>query len=957
MSQTETDQDQEQSPTAGLRAPKLLGASVAFLGGTVLISWYLYTLELVTLPTMWVPMQYNSAIGFVLTGLAVVAHCVGRRRTALTFGALAAGLGSVALAEQALGRQFEIISQLVGRDTNGEAPALMAPNTAVCFSLAGGLILVASFRGTSQRWRNTAMGVMASLLAAAGFVGLLSFVLNNDMAQGWARFTEMDVHTGLAFVGLGVAFFGMVGHFRTQSINRRLPPWAAWAAGGGVGLLIVGIWVGLTSSEDRLRVMATTRTHEAALTHANQLMQSHLRTLERLSRLFEADGGRSPETLARDVEIFVGDTPGLVGLVQVDTAGEVEFIRGPGAAGDEWAQTIVDSPVVKQLVTDVERSGGVATSDPYPLRGEVDAFFVAVPITDADADTADGFLLVEHAVQPFFDFVFADGVGRSFNVELSTENGLVFYRSYDAYTTPRRHVSSMRSAEEATGRLAFGSQIWGLQGAADPYWMTGRRSASNTLILWVGMFLAASITFAVRKSELLGQRAASLESANRTIADRSDSLRAANESLEEQARNLRATEERLRRTAREKRRVLDSLSAFLVGVDSEGVVTEWNFVSSELFGLRSSETLGRRFDSLNLPWDPEAIKVSVQECHESGNRIRRDNVSVDFGAQDEARIVSFTINPTQEERGQGFSIIGADVTERRMLEMQLHHAQKLESVGTLAAGIAHEINTPMQFVSDNVRFLSQSVNPIIGVLQLVPGLIEESRNGTADEEMFRLVEEMLSDVDIDFVADEMPMAIDETLEGVERVTTIVRAMKDFSHPGSDGAASADINEAIETTLAVARNEYKYHADVVTDFGELDAVECWVADLNQVFLNLLVNGTHAIREKLGDNNSERGVIRIETRTDADMVEIRFSDTGTGIPEEVQAQIFDQFYTTKEVGRGTGLGLAIARAVIVEKHGGTLTFETEKGKGTTFIVRVPVKQQEAMEEVPSEAHPVC
>lgn len=941
-------------PAHKLKTPKLLGASVAFLGGMVLISWYLYTLELVTLPTLWVPMQYNTAVGFVLTGLAVVAHCVGRRRTALVCGAMAAGLGSVALAEQALGRQFDLVSMLVGRSTTGTPAPLMAPNTALCFSIAGGIVLVGSIKGTTQRWRTTTMSVMAALLASAGFVGLISYILNNDMSSGWTSFTKMEVHTGLAFVGLGVAFFGMVGHFRTRTTARQLPHWAAWAAGGGVGLLILGIWVGLTSSEDHLRVMATTRTNDTVLKHANQFTQTHLRGLQRLAGAFAREGSRAPEALKRDVQLFVGDMPGFVGLTWVDEQGTPVFVHGPGTAGEDWGREVASHAVVKELLRRSRSTGASATSDPAPVNGRVETFFICMPVSHAGE--WNGFLVAEHAVEPYFDRVFAEGVGRSFNVELQTENGTVFYRSTEKGVSQPKLAGGGPPEEGTVGRLAFGDRIWILTGEVDPFWTTGKRSASNTLILWVGIFLAAAIVFAVRKSELLGQRAASLEVANRTIEERSNLLREANDSLQEQAANLRATEERLRRTAREKRRVLDSLSAFLIGVDGDGIVTEWNFVSSELFGLRSSETLGREFASLNLPWEGETIIKSVMECNETGDRIRRDNISIDLGAQEDPRVVSFTINPTQEGRGQGFSIIGADVTERRMLEMQLHHSQKLESVGTLAAGIAHEINTPMQFVSDNVRFLSQSVNPIIGVLQLVPGLIEEARKGEPDQDLLNLIEQMLGDVDIDFVADEMPMAIDETLEGVQRVTTIVRAMKDFSHPGSEGVAAADINEAIETTLAVARNEYKYYANVETDFGEIGPVECWVADLNQVFLNLLVNGTHAIRDKIGMNSSELGTIRVSTRADGDAVEIRFSDSGTGIPVSVQAKVFDQFYTTKEVGKGTGLGLAIARSVVVDKHGGELDFETEEGQGTTFIIRIPRKQQAAPEEI-HEAHSVC
>jgi signal transduction histidine kinase len=273
-----------------------------------------------------------------------------------------------------------------------------------------------------------------------------------------------------------------------------------------------------------------------------------------------------------------------------------------------------------------------------------------------------------------------------------------------------------------------------------------------------------------------------------------------------------------------------------------------------------------------------------------------------------------------------------------MLELQLQHAQRLESVGTLAAGIAHEINTPMQFVSDNLRFVRESMTPLTGLLALMPEVVKAGDTGRIRPALAKRLAAAASGVDVDFLAAELPTALAETQEGVTRVTSIVRAMKDFSHPGSGGRAPADLNRAIETTVAVARNEYRYYADLETDLEDLPPVDCYVADLNQVFLNLLVNAAHAVRDKV-EAGGPRGVIRISTRADGDFVEVRVSDTGTGIPVEARERVFEQFFTTKQVGRGTGLGLSIARAVVVEKHRGTIRFETEPGVGTTFIVRFP------------------
>jgi two-component system, NtrC family, sensor kinase len=182
--------------------------------------------------------------------------------------------------------------------------------------------------------------------------------------------------------------------------------------------------------------------------------------------------------------------------------------------------------------------------------------------------------------------------------------------------------------------------------------------------------------------------------------------------------------------------------------------------------------------------------------------------------------------------------------------------------------------------------------------------------------------------------------MEQMLEGLNRVATIVRGMKEFSHVDRTKEKSpGDVNRALESTLIVARNELKYVADVETDFGQLPPVICHLGDLNQVFLNLLVNAAHAI-EDVTRGTGHKGKITVRTKMDGDWVEISIGDSGTGIPEEAREKIFDPFFTTKEVGKGTGQGLALARAIVVEKHQGTLTFETEMGKGTTFLIRLPV-----------------
>ena len=205
--------------------------------------------------------------------------------------------------------------------------------------------------------------------------------------------------------------------------------------------------------------------------------------------------------------------------------------------------------------------------------------------------------------------------------------------------------------------------------------------------------------------------------------------------------------------------------------------------------------------------------------------------------------------------------------------------------------------------------------------------------------------------DLDYLTREIPKAIAQSLEGVGRVANIVRSMKEFSHPGTDELQPVDVNKALECTLTVCRNEWKYVADVVTDLDpRLPLVPCMPGACNQVFLNLIINSAHAIADKQAGNCTEKGTITVSTRSDGDWVEIRVADTGTGIPEKHRTKVFDPFFTTKKVGRGTGQGLAIAHSVIVDKHGGTLTFDTEVGHGTTFVVRLPQRRRDSLQKAP-------
>jgi len=280
-----------------------------------------------------------------------------------------------------------------------------------------------------------------------------------------------------------------------------------------------------------------------------------------------------------------------------------------------------------------------------------------------------------------------------------------------------------------------------------------------------------------------------------------------------------------------------------------------------------------------------------------------------------------------------------DVSELRRLGRELSAAQKLESVGRLAAGVAHEINTPVQFVADNVEFVRSSMNDVAAVISAYRGLTRAVQAGGDVAAAARLAGEAETAADLDYIIENVPPALSSSLEGLGRIATIVRSMKEFAHPDQAQKAPADLNQAIRSTLVIAHNEYKYLAELSTEFGELPLVPCYLGEINQVILNLIVNAAHAISDVVKDTGT-LGKITVRTRLDGDAVEISISDTGTGIPEAARDKIFDPFFTTKVVGKGTGQGLAIAHSVVVKKHEGTLRFATECGKGTTFFIRLPV-----------------
>lgn len=282
----------------------------------------------------------------------------------------------------------------------------------------------------------------------------------------------------------------------------------------------------------------------------------------------------------------------------------------------------------------------------------------------------------------------------------------------------------------------------------------------------------------------------------------------------------------------------------------------------------------------------------------------------------------------------------ADLERRKALENQLAHAQKMESVGQLAAGVAHELNTPIQFVGDNLNFLKTSFEDVEALLTRIELFLDVCRRDDQLVDQISSIDQIREEIDLDFLREEIPLAATQALDGTETLTRIVKAMKVFTHPGKKLFEKIDLNQLVESALNVSRSEWKYHAQLVRDLSEdLPLVSCVPGELSQALLNLIVNAANAMSS---DTAGLKSILTVRTRLEGTSVVVEISDTGCGIPAEIQHRIFDPFFTTKRVGEGTGQGLSIGYRIVVELHKGSMTFNSVVDEGTTFQIRLPVNQ---------------
>lgn len=363
----------------------------------------------------------------------------------------------------------------------------------------------------------------------------------------------------------------------------------------------------------------------------------------------------------------------------------------------------------------------------------------------------------------------------------------------------------------------------------------------------------------------------------------------------------------------------------LVVIDEALTIVRANPEFEKRYGTPSTPTVRRAL--------LEFVAPAALVAAEAGLRSPADNAAT-FDAplvQNDQLVRMCEWSVALEPKTRHRFVVLRDVTARRRLEVDLLSSQKLDAVGHLAAGIAHEINTPIQFIGNNLTFLAEATEEMLTVLTTL---------SQRDEGLMR----QYPDFEFDYLREQVPRAIEQSCEGLQRVAELVRGMKEFVHKDQGKFAPTDINAAIERTLAVCRNEWRYVAEVEQRLGQIPLVSCLAGGIRQVLLNLICNAAQAIEERNIKTARKRGRIAITTATDKTHVTVAIADDGQGMPAGVKGRMFEPFFTTKEVGKGTGQGLALSRSIVVEKHRGELTFESEEGVGTTFIIRLPIHELE-------------
>lgn len=399
----------------------------------------------------------------------------------------------------------------------------------------------------------------------------------------------------------------------------------------------------------------------------------------------------------------------------------------------------------------------------------------------------------------------------------------------------------------------------------------------------------------------------------------------AGEEVQEQTRQELADE------AARRRAHFDHERDGLVLLNEDGSIFEANPSFLAMLGYTADELAGLHLGD----WDGRYRNLSLEEMAGLLREGERFAETTYRRKDDSTFVAEVSISCIQWNNRMSYLLSVRDATEFRELQRQLMQAQRLESLGQIAAGIAHEINSPMQFLLSNATFIEDAftdINAFLDTMQHHPSISQEEMRAA------------LHKLDIDYLHQEIPACFREIHDGIDRVIKIVSAMKEFSHPGGSSKTLIDINHLLDNTLIVCRNEWKYDAQVITCFDpDLPKTLCFPDQINQVVLNMIINACHAIQAHKETVPGHAGLISICTRNSDHGIEIQVKDNGCGIPEVIRHRIYDPFFTTKTVGKGTGQGLAIVRDIIVSKHGGRIDCDSSPGQGTTFTLHLPLLEE--------------
>ncbi len=385
--------------------------------------------------------------------------------------------------------------------------------------------------------------------------------------------------------------------------------------------------------------------------------------------------------------------------------------------------------------------------------------------------------------------------------------------------------------------------------------------------------------------------------------------------------------------------LIDSISSILVSVDKNGAVVRWNPAAEMTFNLPVAEAAGKRFTELPIRWeDRSGLESLLQAGPENSDSVNEVRFVDQF---DTVHSLEVRICRLGNKAVSGsLLIVCTDVTQQRFNQALMDQTQRLESVGQLAAGVANEINTPMQYLGDNLDYVNTKFDRLISYLQKVEGLISLADEAGFQPESVAELLQQAKKLKLHKVYHQIPEALDDSIVGVKHVSRIVQAMKELSHPGGESKSPVDLNHILETTITVSTNEWKYVADIDTRLSpDVGCISGLQGELTQVFLNLIVNASHAISDVTDSGANGKGLITVSTHRTNHAAVVEIADTGGGIPVAIQDRVFDPFFTTKQVGKGTGQGLAIAHSVVVQKHGGQLSFHVEEGVGTRFVIELP------------------